>query len=120
MVAGDFGEMDLCARAQEGGIPVNTIGFGPAADDDVRTQPEAVELLRNLAYCSGGAYTGVAAAEALGGAFSVMGEAVRSGSIVITVNYDPIPPLRARVEGTVEVGNGDQTPVVLSYTFIAP
>lgn len=116
----DRGEDDVCARAQQSGIPVNTIGFGPAADDDARAQARAVEVLRNLAFCSGGAYTGVSAAEELGGAFSLVGEAVRSGSIVITVSFAPIPPPRARVSGGVDVGNGAQTPVTLSYTFIAP
>lgn len=109
-----------CAAARETGIPINTIGFGPAADESPRAQTGAVDVLRNLADCSGGAYTGVVEASELSEAFTTFGQAVRSGSIVITVAFDPIPAPRARASGSASLGNKGQTPITLSYTFVAP
>lgn len=109
-----------CAAAQETGIPINTIGFGSAADQSPSVEPRAVDVLRNLADCSGGAYTGVVQASELSGAFTTFGQAVRSGSIVITVAFDPIPASRARASGSASLGNHNQTPITLSYTFVVP
>lgn len=117
---GGGGEATTCAAAQAAAIPINTIGFGPAADESPRAQPRAVDVLRNLADCSGGAYTGVVEASELSEAFTTFGQAVRSGSIVITVAFDPIPAPRGRTSGSASLGNGNQTPITLRYTFIAP
>jgi len=117
---GDGSLEDACAKAQDTGIPINTIGFGPAADQSPNVSEQAVKTLRDLASCSGGAYSGVVDADELGDAFTSFGEAARSGSVTITVRFDPIPESGSTVEGSLFVGNGTQTPVELSYDFVAP
>ena len=109
-----------CEKAQQTGVPINTIGFGPAADQSPNANKAAVDTLRNLANCSGGAYTGVVSATALDSAFANFGTAARSGSVVNTVNFDPIPAPQTLITGSVLVGNGAQAPVSVTYTFVAP
>jgi hypothetical protein len=111
---------DTCDKAQLTGIPINTIGFGPAADESSEANPGAVKVLRDLADCSGGAYSGVVESTELASAFAHFGEATRSGSVVITVRFDPIPASGDTVSGVLAVGNGEQQPVELSYSFVAP
>lgn len=112
---------DVCAKAIETGIPVNTIGFGPAADqaDDVDT--DAVDLMRQVAACSGGLYTGVVAAHELAGVFGRMGQSTRSGSLVVTVRFSPIPTSDSEVTGVVTIGKqGQLDPVTIAYAFVPP
>jgi hypothetical protein len=109
-----------CDRAIATGIPINTIGFGPAADQSPRASKKAVDTLRRLASCSGGAYSGVVEASALESAFRTMGQATKSGSVVVTVKFSPVPPPGSQIGGTVSIGNGAQAPVAIQYTFIAP
>jgi Mg-chelatase subunit ChlD len=111
---------EACGKAQSTGIPINTIGFGPAADQSENASENAVKTLRDLADCSGGAYTGVVEASELQEAFSNFGEAARSGSVTITVRFGPVPASGTEVQGTVAVGNGEQAPVEISYRFVAP
>jgi hypothetical protein len=109
-----------CDAAKAAGIPINTIGFGPAADSSPRASTKAVQTLRSLAACSGGAYSGVVEASALNQAFTTMGQAAKSGSVVITVKYGPIPMTGTPVSGDVAIGNGAQSPVAIQYAFVAP
>lgn len=51
---------------------------------------------------------------------SELGQASKSGSVVITVRYSPVPASDASVQGNVTIGNGLQTPVQIPYTFVAP
>ena len=110
-----------CDKAADVGIPINTIGFGPAADRSPTTNTDAVRVLRDLAVCSSGAYNGVVAAEDLAETFRNFGQATRSGSVEILVRFEPIPAPRTRVSGTVEVGLADQAmrPVV-AFDFVVP
>lgn len=109
-----------CAKAQSTGIPINTIGFGPAADQSPQKSDQAVQVLRELATCSGGAYTGIVPATDLEEAFRRFGLAATQGSVTITVVFDPIPAPDTVVEGQVSVGDGLQQPVTISYRFSAP
>ena len=49
---------DACAAAQQNGIPVYSIGLGPASDIDQNSQA-AVDEMRAIADCSGAAYAGI-------------------------------------------------------------
>ena len=111
---------EACLKSQQVGIPINTIGFGPAADKSPVAQQDAVQTLRDLADCSGGAYTGVVDANALGDAFAGFGEAARAGRVTITVRFDPVPTSGTTGGGSVALGNGTQTPVEIQYEFVAP
>ena len=106
-----------CDKARQTGIRINTVGFGPAADQSPRRSDKAVKTLRDLATCSGGAYTCVADAEQLQSAFANLGQATKSGSVVVTVQFDPVPAPGSTVAGTIHIGNGLQDPVQLQYTF---
>lgn len=110
-----------CDKAKETGIPVNTLGFGPAADSSPSAVPDAVATLRKIANCSGGAYTGVVEATGLSNTLRAQGQAAKLGSVQITVKFSPIPATGTKVSGTAKVGNGSQAkPVELSFTFVAP
>ncbi len=112
---------DACASAQAAQIPLNTIGLGPAADASPSADPAAVKVLRDLADCSGGAYTGVVEAGDLGDAFDGFGQATSSGAVIVTVHFGPIPASGTGVAGDLVVGSPDQVaPVTVSYEFVAP
>ncbi len=116
---GDYSD-EACAKAVETGIPINTIGLGPAADQNPKASAEAVEVLQKLASCSGGAYTGVVDASGLQSAFTNFGTSARSGSIVVTVRFDPVVQSGQTVSGQVNVSTGEQEPVTVTYSFVAP
>ena len=112
---------DVCASAQAAQIPLNTIGLGPAADASPSADPDAVKVLRDLADCSGGAYTGVVEASDLGEAFDGFGQATSSGAVVVTVRFSPIPAAGSEIGGDLDVGSPDQvTPITVTYDFVAP
>ncbi len=111
---------ECCNKAKTLGIPINTIGFGPAADQSENATADAVKVLRSLANCSGGAYTGVVDASNLSSVFKNYGQATKLGSVVITVKFSPIPSSE-NVTGTLSIGNGSQsTPIPVQYSFTAP
>ena len=109
-----------CDKAKQTGIRINTVGFGPAADSSPRRSDSAVRTLRDLATCSGGAYTSVADASELQTAFANLGQAAKSGSVVVTVKLGPVPPKGTPVSGNIAIGNGMQAPIQLQYSFTAP
>lgn len=109
-----------CDKAKQTGIRINTVGFGPAADQSPRRNDKAVRTLRDLATCSGGAYTSVVDASELQKAFSNLGQAAKSGSVVITVQFGPIPAKGTPISGNISLGNGAQSPISLQYSFSAP
>ena len=109
-----------CDKAKQTGIRINTVGFGPAADQSPRRSESAVRTLRDLATCSGGAYTGVVDASELQNAFSNLGQAAKSGSVIITVQFGPIPAKGTPISGNISIGNGAQDPIQLQYSFTAP
>ena len=109
-----------CDKAKQTGIRINTVGFGPAADQSPKRSESAVRTLRDLATCSGGAYTGVVDASELQNAFSNLGQAAKSGSVVVTVQFGPVPHKGTPISGNISIGNGLQSPIQLQYTFSAP
>ncbi len=110
-----------CDKAKQTGIRINTVGFGPAADQSPRRSESAVRTLRDLATCSGGAYTSVVDASELQNAFANLGQAAKSGSVVVTVQFGPVPHKGTPISGNITIGNGWQSaPIELQYTFSAP
>lgn len=112
---------EVCMAAQAAGLPINTVGFGPAADQSPRADGNAVRVLRDLATCSSGAYSGVVDAEGLEGAFINFARATRSGSSTLVVRFVPVPPPATTVMGTVAVASpGQGDPVEVEFSFVTP
>jgi Mg-chelatase subunit ChlD len=112
--------VQCCQQAKEVGAPINTVGFGPAADRSPSAKKEAVQVLRKLAICSGGSYTGVVKATNLRQAFERLGKAKLSGSLAVTARFESLPPSGSTIEGTLHVGNGMQAAVPLPFIFATP
>lgn len=111
---------EACKAAKRTGIPINTVGFGPAADSSPKADSKAVQVLRALASCSGGAYAGVVEATGLNDTFNKLGQASKSGSVVVTARFSPVPDQGASVGGALDIGNGAQQGVSVRYSFVAP
>lgn len=108
-----------CTWANTTKIPVNTVGFGPAAYQSPKANLTAIWNLGALSGCSGGTYSSVALAPDLSKTYVAIGQLLKKGSMKITVSYSPIPTKKF-VTGSLAVGNGQQTPVEVKYTFYAP
>lgn len=112
---------DACDKATQTGIQLNTVGFGPAADQSPDANPSAVEVMRQLATCGGGAYAGVVNADELQSTYKNFATATTAGRVVLTVQLSPIPLSDETVTGSVSVGNGVQAaPVAVPYQFDVP
>lgn len=108
-----------CAVAATTKIPVNTVGFGPAALQLVGGDLAAIWNLGALAGCSHGAYSSAPKAAELSKTYTAIGQLLKKGAMVVTVAYGPVPS-KQFVTGTLAVGMGQQTPVEVKYTFYAP
>jgi hypothetical protein len=117
---GDVTEADACAAAVAAGIPINTIGFGPAADLSPQMYEEAVAALRNLANCSGGTYVGVATPEDISNAFDGYGEALKHGTVDLSVKLSAAPAPGSIVSGELVVSNGKDKGARVKFSFRAP
>ena len=91
-----------------------------AADKSPRANYKAVERLRELASCGGGHYIGVQDADELTTVFTNIGQATKSGSVLVTVSLSPVPAELTTVDGAIGVGNGAQQLVSTSFSFLAP
>jgi hypothetical protein len=98
---------------------MDTVGLGPAAVTSPTPDPNAVQTLQNIAYCSGGTYISVATAADLATAFDMIGDATVLGSMIITATFNPIPAFGATVSGTITVDDGNNF-VNTPYSFTAP
>ncbi len=111
----------VCAAAQANGLAINTVGFGPAADQSAGADARAVQVLRDLATCSGGAYSGVTNATGLESAFVNFARATRSGSSTLVVRLLPVPSPRTRTTGQVVVSSpGQGDPIAVPFEFVTP
>lgn len=109
----------VCANANSLNIRMDTVGLGPAAVTSPTPDPNAVQTLQNIAYCSGGTYISVATAADLATAFDMIGDATVLGSMIITATFNPIPAFGATVSGTITVDDGNNF-VNTPYSFTAP
>jgi hypothetical protein len=78
----------MCQTAKQKGILIFTIGLGPASDiDSLRRVTTAVENMRFIANCTGGAYAGISPTDpnSTNSIYASIASASAGGSIVITV-----------------------------------
>jgi len=117
---GSDAERTACFDAAEAaGIPIFTVGLGPASEVDASGSDAAVTVLRELATSTGGAYAAADAPKALTALFANVGTALAKGkcnSEAILNQYEKLTP-GTRVRGTVEVGDNQATG---SFEFVAP
>ena len=103
------------------GIPIFTIGLGPAAETPTAgaSQATAVQVLRELASATGGAYASADQPAQLMALFSNVGTALSQGKCdtnAVLNEYISLVP-GTTVTGTVTVGDGSATG---TFQFVAP
>lgn len=117
----DTSKRALCHdAAKAAGIPVFTVGLGPAAEGSQNADPDAVKVLRELSTDTGGGYASANAPAELDGLFRNMGTALSRGSCRTTATVadaaSKIVP-GTKVTGEVTVGDKGAT---ASFEFVAP
>lgn len=106
--------------AKAAGIPVFTVGLGPAAEGDAKADPTAVKVLRDLATETGGSYASANDVAQLDGLFRNMGTALSRGSCRTNATIaDAAAKIQPgmKVAGEVEVG---EKGAKASFEFVAP
>ena len=117
----DEGKRDAChSAAKNAGIPVFTVGLGPAAEGDKNVSDTAVKVLRELATDTGGSYASANDAAQLDGLFRNMGTALSRGSCKTDATIaDAASRIKPGDKVTAEVAIGDNG-AKASFEFIAP
>ena len=111
---------DAChSAAKAAGIPVFTVGLGPAAEGNELVDAEAVKVLRDLATETGGSYASANEAAQLDSLFHNMGTALARGSCRTTARIARVAEITpgAKVVGEVTVGSNRAT---ARFEFVAP
>ncbi len=105
-------------RALELGIPVNTIGFGPASDSvDGYVNNRAVDGLRRLADETGGYYGYVDSLDDLPSLTTAIAGAQCGGHTELEATFTEPAPSGEKVKGQVKLKG---TPIGVPFTFRAP
>jgi len=109
----------VCADAQRKESPIYSIGLGPASDlaPAAEQDPSAIEEMRSVSRCSGGAYAGIdpdSAAASTDEIYRAMATGTSKGSIVFLVSFDPADLQQHfspgdRLTGTLSLTVGGQT-----------
>ncbi len=105
----------VIAHANTLGIPIYSVGLGPASQTSRYAEPKAVEIMQDLAYSTGGVYAAATDASELSQTFTNLGEGLSEGHLVVSLVIDPTPPPGTWVAGTIEV-NGASS----AWGFITP
>lgn len=113
----DWGPTSMMDEAASRGVPVHTIGLGPASDQAPDASDSLVELLRNLSDVSGGVYGAASEANDLPRVAEAIAKAHCGGYSVLVVRDDDPAPSGSLVDGEVGVANSD---VSAPFTFVAP
>lgn len=113
----DWGPTSMLDEAATRGVPVHTIGLGPASDRAPDASDSLVELLRNLSDVSGGVYGAASEANDLPRVAEAIAKAHCGGYSVLVVRDDDPAPSGSLVDG--EVGVADSN-VSAPFTFVAP
>jgi len=117
---GDTSLKEAChLAAQEAGIPIFTVGLGPAAENESNSQASAVTVLRELATETSAAYASANEPKELTALFTAVAEALTQGKCSSNAVLNEYPKLLEgmRVKGTVSVGDKAAKG---SFEFVAP
>ncbi|HCH66655.1 MAG: hypothetical protein CL927_03030 [Deltaproteobacteria bacterium] len=113
----EWGPTSMLDEAGSAGIPVHTVGLGPASDQAPNASDDLVALLRDLSDVSGGVYGAASEASDLPRVAEAIAKAHCGGYSVLVVRHDDPPESGSLVDG--EVGVVD-TNVSAPFTFVAP
>lgn len=115
-----------CVLANELHIPIYTIGLGPASDLDSLTMDEdAVENMRFIANCTGGAYAGISPSDSTSAnsIYGNMANATSQGSIIFNVTLSGVGFAGLSsgdlITGIITIVSGG-TNAVASFSFVVP
>ena len=108
---------DVVALAEQHGIAVHTIGFGPASDAASSRSSADVEDVRRLASETGGFYGYVADADSLPQLCGDIAKSLVAGYQQLDVRFDKPPTQGQRVGGKVKVAGTD---IGVPFDFQAP
>ena len=103
--------------AKRAGIPVFTVGLGPAAEADPKADPAAVKVLRELASETGGSYASANDPGQLDRLFSTIGTALARGNCKTTLEVKSAAPIPAGTTITGEISVGRRG-AKASFTFV--
>jgi hypothetical protein len=105
--------------AMDAGIPVFTVGLGPASEQVTGSSLAAVQVLRELATATGASYASADDPNQLMALFANIGTALTRGkcdSVAVINEYMRLTP-GTRIGGRVRVGNND---AMGTFEFVAP
>lgn len=105
--------------AKVAGIPVFTVGLGPAAEADPNADPAAVKVLRELASETGGSYASANNPAQLDRLFSNVGTALAHGSCRTTLKVKSATPIAEGTTLTGEITVGSHG-AKASFTLVTP
>lgn len=100
-------------RAVELGIPIFTVGLGPASASDSRNNPFAVDVMQELARRTGGVYGDLTGASQFVERFEAVATGLAQGSMETRVRLAPVPRPRDRVTLRVRARTGAEAVWVL-------
>jgi len=101
------------------GIPIYTVGLGPASDLSANSNATAVTLTQNLSLRTRGVYAAATQADALTPIFKSIARASSRGQLIAFFNITPVPAAGTVVKGTATFTSGSQTRSV-AFSFVAP
>ncbi|HEY0468737.1 MAG TPA: vWA domain-containing protein [Polyangiaceae bacterium] len=110
---------DCHAAAQAAGIPIFTVGLGPAAENETNSLASAVTVLREIATETSAAYASANDPKELTALFTAVAEALTQGkcdSNALLNEYSKLT-VGTRVTGTVSVGDKQAKG---TFEFVAP
>ena len=108
---------DMRNAASSGGVPVHTIGLGPASDHAPDASDTLVAVLRDVADASGGVYGAASEAADLSRIADSIAQAHCGGYTVLVVEDDSPGESGSLVGGEVAVA---ETDVSVPFTFMSP
>lgn len=115
-----------CILANELDIPIYTIGLGPASDlDSLTMSVTAVENMRYIANCTGGAYAGISPGDSssANSIYGSMANATSQGSIIfnVTLSGTGFAGLSSGqlISGIITIVSGG-TSAIASFSFVVP
>jgi len=105
--------------AKNAGIPIHTVGLGPASDVSPLREASAVQAVRELAEQTGGVYASATDAAALAPLFQTLAQVSSQGQLITAFQITPVPASGMRISGTVTVTSGGGT-ATANWSFVAP